>query len=376
MKAVVTGAEGFLGWHTRVRLTTDGVDYVGIEQEPFWTTAMEEAVSGLGPDDVVIHIAGVNRAATPEDVRDGNIVIADRLVEALTSTGSRARVVYAGSIQSDGLPSDLTPYGVGKLDAATRLRDWAAAHGGSFAEVRFPGLYGEHGRPDYNSFVATFAHRIAAGESPQVTGDRTIPLLHVQDAVSALLEAASGPAQPLIRPALVTPLGISDVRDRLTHFKTVYATGEIPDLTDRTDVRLFNTLRAALWDRGERTITLTPHSDARGTLVESVRQHGGQGQTFFSTSHPGVTRGDHFHYRKVERFQVVSGTGVIRLRRMLTDDVVEIPVSGDAPVAVDMPTLWTHSISNVGGDDMLTIFWINELFDPADADTHYVKVLP
>ncbi len=243
-------------------------------------------------------------------------------------------------------------------------------------EVRLPNLYGEHGRPDYNSFVATFAHRVAAGKPPQVSGDREIPMLHVQDAVADLLAAAVEPdPAALVRPTAWVPLGISWVAERLAAFHQVYAAGQIPALDDAVDVRLFNTLRAAMWDQGRRSYALTPHADARGAFVETLRQHGGAGQSSFSTTVPGVTRGDHFHFRKVERFVVVRGTGVIRLRRTCSDELVEIPVDGARPVAVDMPTLWTHSITNTGDDEMLTLFWINELYDPADPDTYPEKVL-
>ncbi|GAB76750.1 UDP-2-acetamido-2,6-beta-L-arabino-hexul-4-ose reductase [Austwickia chelonae] len=375
MKVVVTGAAGFLGWHTRARLSTLASvgTVVGIDRTAFATAALEDAVADA---DVVLHIAGINRASQ-EEVREGNIALAERLVEAMTRTGSRARIVVAGSLQADGTGPDETPYGVGKRVAAERLAAFAEEQGSSCVEVRLPNLYGEHGRPEYNSFVATFAHRIAAGQTPQVTGDREIPLLHVQDAVADLLAAAFEADPPvLLRPTAVVPLRISWVADRLASFHDCYRVGQIPTLTDAVDVRLFNVLRAAMWDQGVRSFPLTAHTDARGSFVEILRQHGGAGQSSFSTTVPGVTRGDHLHFRKIERFVVVRGRGVIRLRKVLTDEVVEIPVGGDAPVAVDMPTLWTHSITNTGDEEMLTLFWINEMYDPADADTYPEKVLP
>lgn len=375
MKVVVTGAAGFLGWHTRVRLTTlqPAVQVVPLDRAAFEDdTRLHQALDGA---EAVLHLAGINRA-DPEQVEHGNIRLADRLAQALTSTGARPRVGYAGSTQAD---TD-TPYGRGKRAAGSRLAEWGQRCGAGVQEVRLPGLYGEHGRPDYNSFVATFAHRIAEGTQPQVTGDREVPLLHVQDAAGALIDSVLAPSATPTggEPAVLRPsapkLGISWVRNRLTTFRDVYATGEIPDLTSAVDVSLFNTLRAALW-RHRTQIPLTPRTDPRGSLVEVVRQHGGQGQTFFSTSHPGVRRGDHFHLHKIERFVVLAGTGVIRLRRMLTDDVVQIPVDGRTPVAVDMPTLWTHSIENTGTEPLLTMFWVNELFDPDNPDTHPEPVL-
>ncbi|MCA0437442.1 MAG: NAD-dependent epimerase/dehydratase family protein [Actinobacteria bacterium] len=380
MRLLITGAAGFLGWHTLARVATLApVTAVPIDRTAFAGAALEEALSTLGPDDAVLHIAGVNRADGPdqEPVRDGNIALADRLIEAYDAAGCPARLVVAGSLQADMTGAAESPYGIGKKLAAQRLAAYAERAGRTCVEVRLPNLYGEHGRPYYNSFVATFAHRLAAGETPQVSGDRELPMLHVQDAVADLLAAAVEPDPPvLIRPTAVTPLRISWVAERLADFHAVYARGQIPVLSDAIDVRLFNVLRAAMWDQGLRSFPLQPHADDRGAFVEVLRQHGGAGQSSFSTTVPGVTRGDHVHFRKIERFIVVRGTGVIRLRKLGTGEVVEIEVSGAAPTAVDMPTLWTHSITNTGEGEMLTLFWINELYDPADADTHPHRVLP
>ncbi len=364
---VVTGADGFLGWHTRVRLfTMPGFEVRAIGRAGFAGPALEEAVADA---DAVLHLAGINRASDDE-VEHGNLALAQRLVDALEATGSRARVVYSGSTQSD----QDTPYGRGKRRAGEHLAQWGQRAHSAVVESRLPGLYGEHGRPDYNSFVATFAHRIARGEQPSVVGDRPLPLLHAQDAAAHLIAATDPDSTAGIVRQAAPSLGISWVADRLARFRDVYANGEIPRLSDGTDVRLFNTLRAAWWDQ-RKAIPLTPRSDSRGRLVEVVRQHGGQGQTFLSTTVPGVRRGDHFHLHKIERFAVVAGQGLIRLRKMLTDEIVEIPVDGSHPVAVDMPTLWTHSIENVGESELVTMFWVNELFDPDNPDTHPEPVL-
>lgn len=373
MKIVVTGADGFLGWHSRVLLSTlpdIQVHQVGRGQWDAGTLA-----AAVSQADAVLHLAGINRG-TEDDVADGNVALADGLVDALQASGSRARVVYAGSTYADPQhPGTDSPYGRGKRQAGERLRRWAATNtdGGTVCEIRFPGLFGEHGRPDYNSFVATFTHRVVRGENPQVLDDRPLPLMHVHTAAKALVEAIDG-APEMVHPQ-AAQLRIGEVLERLTSYHRTYLTGQIPALATPLDTALFNTLRAAMWDT-RKELRLTSHSDQRGTLVECVRVSDGGGQTFVSTTNPGFTRGDHFHLRKIERFQVLSGQAVIRLRRMLYDDVVAIPVSGDDPVAVDMPTLWTHSIENTGTEPLVTLFWINELFDPADSDTYPHPVLP
>ncbi|MGI8716428.1 MAG: NAD-dependent epimerase/dehydratase family protein [Lapillicoccus sp.] len=365
-RVVVTGADGFLGWHTRVRLRAlGGFDVVPVNRGTLARESLEQAV---GDADLVLHLAGLNRASD-EDLELGNLDLAERLVRALESSGSRAAVVYADSIQSG---SD-TPYGRGKRRAGEALQAWGEASGANVTVARLPNLFGEHGRPHYNSFVATFVSSVAAGGTPQVDVDRLVPLLHVQDAVSAMVAAGVAGTEGLLEPS-GTPLMVSDVLDKLAGYFAVYRAGDIPALYDEIDLALFNTLRAAMFPAAY-PFRPTPRSDERGTLVESVRVHGGQGQTFVSSTHPGFVRGEHFHLRKVERFQVLSGRGVIRLRRMLTDEVVDFEVTGDEPSVVDMPTMWAHSIKNVGTEELVTLFWAHELFDPEAPDTYPEPVM-
>ena len=365
-RVAVTGAGGFLGWHTRVRLRALGAfDVTAVGREEMGGESLEQA---LGDADVVLHLAGINRASDQE-VELGNVALADRLVGALTASGSRAAVVYADSIQSG---SD-TPYGRGKRRAGETLQAWGSASGANVTVARLPNLFGEHGRPNYNSFVATFASVVAAGETPQVDVDRLVPLMHVQDAVSAMIAAGVADTEGVLEPS-GTPLMVSDVLNKLLEYFAVYRAGDIPALYDESDLALFNTLRAAMFPTAY-PFRPTPRSDERGTLVESVRVHGGQGQTFVSSTHPGFVRGEHFHLRKVERFQVLSGRAVIRLRRMLTDEVVDFEVTGDEPSVVDMPTMWAHSIKNVGTEELVTLFWAHELFDPEAPDTYPEPVM-
>lgn len=378
MKVVVTGADGFLGWHTRARLLArqvDGedIDVVPVTRATFTPDALARAVRGA---EVVLHCAGLNRG-DGDEVFAGNVDLARRLVAALDENpGTAPAVVVAGSSQADDdHPARDTPYGRGKRAAGAELSAWAdRTPGASAADLRFPGLFGEHGRPDYNSFVATFAHRVARGEEPRVQSDREVPLLHVGEAVQRMFGAAGRRASGTItQPG--RPTRISDVARRLREMHDVYApVGEIPALTGGFDVALFNTLRAAMWPAAY-PFRPAPRQDERGTLVETVRVHGGSGQAFLSTTNPGYTRGDHVHLHKIERFQVVAGRGLIRLRRVLHDEVLEFEVDGREPAVVDMPALWTHSITNIGTEPLVTSFWTNELFDPEHPDTYPLPVL-
>lgn len=358
MRVVVTGADGFLGWHTRVRAhaLTDH-EVVPVAQADW--VQLPQLVAGA---DAVVHIAGVNRGSEDE-VEAGNVQLAEDLVDALRSAGSAPVVVYANSVQA----GNGTPYGSGKARAGQVLSRYAGAVAARFVDVVLPNLFGEHGRPDYNSFVATFAHRISRGLPVEVV-DREVELLHVQAAAAAVVAGVDTTADAVVRPVGETTTVVA-VKDAFERFHGVYRGGDIPLLRSPFEVNLFNTLRAAMFPHSY-PIPLLRRTDPRGSLVETVRCHGGQGQTFFSTTRPGITRGQHFHLRKVERFVVVAGTAQISLRKVLTDETVTFRVSGDIPTIVDMPTLWAHNITNTGDTELLTMFWSNELFDPHDPDTY------
>lgn len=357
MKILLTGASGFLGWHTRVRLRAlADYDVVAIDRAG-WRDLARAAKGAAG----IIHCAGVNRAAQRE-VERGNIDLASAVADAAIQGGSCPRIVYANSIQAD---AD-TPYGRGKGMAGEVLAAAAIECGGSYSDVRLPNLYGENGRPHYNSFVATFVDAVSNGVEVEVQ-DQNISLLHAQDAAQTLIDG-------LVKNAARTePVGtevtVQGVLDTLKTFQGYYVRGDIPPLTTNFEIGLFNCYRMALFP-ARQPISLTAHSDHRGRLLETVRSHGGQGQAFISTTRPATTRGQHFHLRKMERFVVVAGKARISLRRLFNSQVISFDVSGDEPVAVDMPTMWAHNIANVGETELTTMFWTNELFDPAAPDTY------
>lgn len=357
-EVVLTGAGGFVGWHTRAALHSRGRSFAGVAVgERFDPDAAAEAVTGASR---VIHIAGVNRG-TESEVSDGNRRFAEQLVTALErSERPPARLVFANSVQARGD----SVYGVAKRQASDVLRAACERLGVGFEDVELPNIFGEHGRPDYNSVFATFATRIAAGDRPRIDVDREIPLVHVQDVADVLTGDASAAALD----AHATRIGVSALAALLGRIAEVYGRGEIPDVSTPFLRDAFNSYRSYTLP-GSVPIPLSRHADARGSFFEVVKSHGGDGQTSFSTTVPGVTRGDHYHRRKIERFVVLAGEGEIALRRLFSDDVIRIPVSGDVPVAVDMPTMWSHSIRNTGSGTLYTAFWTNDLFDPDNPDT-------
>lgn len=362
MRVAVTGAAGFLGWHLSCRLAaTRGIEPLRIGRPE--TEDPESLATLLRDVDTVIHLAGVNRAGSDPEVEVGNVAPAESLADALR--GRPVHVVYANSVQAD-LDN---AYGRGKRRAAELL----AGLPGTFADVVLPNLFGEHGRPAYNSFVATFCHEVAAGRTPPVHEDRQVPLLHVQSAAEALIAAAVASKSQEVRPE-GEPRGVREVLEALERFHAMYAVrGEVPDVSTSFARDLFNTYRSHLFP-GAYPIRADRHSDARGDLFEAVRAHGGTGQAFVSTTVPGAVRGNHYHLHKIERFLVVRGEAEIALRRLYHDEVVRFRVSGVRPEFVDMPTMWVHHIRNIGDDELVTVFWADQLLDRECPDQYPLKV--
>ncbi|QFU10077.1 NAD dependent epimerase/dehydratase family protein [Rhodobacteraceae bacterium THAF1] len=371
-RIVVTGAAGLIGWHAQARLhaANCAASFHG-DEKPYDIIALNRSAynndailrNALIGADAVLHFAGVNRAPD-DDVETQNPAIAHRLLAACRESGATPHIVYANSTHS----TSNTPYGRGKRHAGDVLSNGP----GGYTDLVLPHIFGEGARPFYNNVTATLIHQILAEETPDLNPDGRVSLVHAGDAAQAAIDAAligtSGRVAPEGR-----EIGVPALFEKLTAFHASYLANIVPDVSDPFDLALFNSYRAASYpERWPRPMKL--NTDARGTLFEAVKGGGG-GQTFLSTTKPGITRGNHFHLHKVERFLVVQGEAVIRVRRVLDEEMWEYRVSGDAPAAVDMPTLHTHSIENIGDTDLLTLFWTHDLFNPATPDTYADKVL-
>ncbi|MDQ4214243.1 NAD-dependent epimerase/dehydratase family protein [Microbacterium sp. ASV81] len=357
-KIALTGANGFLGWHVRAATHAEGDEFAGIPVGDAFDA--DRAAALIDGSARAIHLAGVNRGPD-ENVATGNVRFAEQFASALRAAAEPpVVVVFANSTQVN----NGSVYGDAKSRAAAIIAAAAEDVGAEFCDVRLPNLFGEHGQPFYNAVTATFCHLLARGEEPEVQQDRELTLLHAQDAADLLrgtISLEEGRARER-RECVSSLLG------RLSEIAALYTEGEIPDVSTAFGRDLFNTYRSYAFSR-QAPIRLQPHADARGAFFEIVRTHGGNAQSSFSTTVPGVTRGDHYHRRKVERFTVLSGVGRISLRRLFTDEVVSFEISGEEPGAVDIPTLWAHNITNVGSEMLYTSFWTDDIFDPQNPDT-------
>ena len=360
MRIGITGSAGMLGWHLRCYLAQfDDVDVVLADRRTFQDAQLLE--NFVASVDSIAHFAGMNRGEGEELVA-ANVGIAESLVAALEKRGATPHVVYSSTthIERD------SPYGQSKKRAGEIIGDWAARNEARFCNMVLPHVFGEGTKPFYNSAVATFAYQLATGGTPEIHTDADLELVHAQDVAAAVLQVIRGGDVGQKRLA-GDVISVSDVLQRLIGIAESYQDGVIPDLGDRLSLLLFNLYRSYLFPTYyPRSLDL--HSDDRGNLVEIVKNLTG-GQVFFSTTRPGITRGNHFHYHKVERFLVVDGQARIRVRRLFDDECHEFDVCGSKPAFIDMPPLHTHSITNTGTGPLLTLFWANEIFDPDAPDT-------
>lgn len=366
MKIVITGAGGLLGGHAAARIhalnctagfkgETAPFELVMLDHRSFNNDSTLSAA--LANVDAVLHFAGVNRA-TDTIVEQVNPKIAERLAYACLKSGVSPHVIFSNSVHSD---RD-TPYGRSKRITSKIL----SKIGEQYTDLVLPHLFGEGARPNYNNVTATFISAVISGATPQINPNGKVSLLHAGAAAQIAIDAATKGQFGCLNPKGKLT-SIKDLFMMLQGFHQDYENNIFPNLQDHFTLSMFNSYRTALYpDTFPRHPTLK--KDERGTLFE-VAKGGGGGQFFSSWTEPGFTRGNHFHLNKVERFLVLNGEAIIRMRHVINGPIWEYPVNGNVPAVVDIPTLYTHSIENVGHNPLQTMFWTHDLFDPVDSDT-------
>lgn len=368
-KVVVTGAKGFIGRHLmealnrRPDVAVRGFD---IDSSP------EVLVEALRETDVVFHLAGVNRPERVEEYEEGNHLLTRKLCSILEEAGGTPMVIFSSSHQAD---MD-NPYGKSKLRAEDALREWSKRVGAGVAVFRLKNVFGKWCRPDYNSVVATFCRNMAIGLPLSISdAAKKIELVYIDDVISAFMDCLERPPQGCehrdVSPSFIVTL--EDLARQIEMFRDSRHSLILPDFFDLFTKRLYATYISYLKD-DEFAYPLTIRSDARGELAEFLKQDH-FGQLFISRTKSGVSRGDHFHHTKVEKFLVVEGDAVIRFRRIDGAEIVEYRVNGRDFKVVDIPPGYTHSIENVGPGDLITLFWADEAFDPKTSDTYPSDVL-
>ncbi len=367
----ITGQNGFIGCHLYNTLALNPNIYTIIPFNKSFFSDQKLLEVFVSNCDVIIHLAAMNRNADQQFIFDTNISLVNKLILALDSTTSKAKIIFSSSTQEqlDNL------YGRAKKKSRENLQSWARASNGNFVGLIIPNVFGPFCKPNYNSFIATFCHKLIVGESPEIIVDSEVELIYINeliDVIKNFIDEEIVPEEFHVIPS--SKMKVSFILEKLNYFKSTYFIhGIFPSLNNSFEINLFNTFRSYINHKTFFPKKHTLHSDARGAFVE-IAKLGIGGQVSFSTTFPEVTRGNHFHTRKIERFSVIQGKALIQMRNINSNEVLDFYLDGNEPAYVDIPLWFTHNIKNIGTEILYTNFWINEFFNPEDPDTYYVSV--
>lgn len=380
MKILITGAKGFIGRNLAATLdsTRDGKekrfslspDLTVFEYDMDTDPALLDLYCQNA--DFVFHLAGVNRPKDQGAYMAGNFGFSSVLLQTLKKHGNTCPVMLSSSTQA-ALDN---PYGQSKKAGEELFFRYAGETGARTLVYRFPNVFGKWCRPNYNSAVATFCHNIAH-DLPITVNDPAVllNLVYIDDVTEELLRALSGretrEGNFCVVPVTHTEK-LGEIARLIESFRSCRKERTVPDLSDAFIRKLYATYLSYL-PEGRFSCPLAAHSDARGSFTELLRTPE-RGQVSVSLTKPGVTRGNHWHHTKNEKFLVVSGRGIIRFRKLGDTRVTEYPVSGDSLELVEVPTGYTHSITNPGDTDLVTVMWASECYDPDRPDTYYEEV--
>lgn len=366
----ITGQAGFVGTHLYNHLGLQPDKYERVPFEDRFFDDSNELRKFVKRCDVIVHLAAMNRHPDPQVIYDTNIRLVKVLIDSMEAESIAPHILFSSSTQEelDNL------YGQSKRDGRQLLELWAKRNKASFSGLVVPNVYGEFSRPNYNTFVATFAHKLINGEQPQIITDSGVKLIYVGSLCKFIVKQFESKGIERIKVPYDFEGKVSSILALFEQFKIAYIdNGYIPNLSNLNEVNLFNTFRSYIDYKNIFPKKLVKHSDNRGMFVETIKLGIG-GQVSFSTTVPGITRGNHYHTRKVERFTVIKGKARIQLRKIGTEEILDFFLDGNEPSYVDMPVWYTHNITNIGEEELYTQFWINEWYNPEDGDTYFEEV--
>ena len=375
-KIGITGQAGFVGNHLYTTLSLrDDVELIPFDRSFF--AESDKLAQFVSSCDTIVHLAAMNRHEDQNVIYNTNIQLVEELIAACRKENASPHIIFSSSSQE--LRDNL--YGKSKKEGKQKFMAWAKESNGKFTSLTIPNVFGPFGKPNYNSVVATFCHKVAHNEEPTIINDGEVGLIYINDLVKVFIDTIFGvqSVEELDTNSFevnIEPnhfVKVSRILELLNQFKTDYVeNGIFPNLEDHFQKSLFNTFRCYI-PESHYPVKYTKHTDPRGSFVEIARTQT-SGQFSFSTTVPGITRGNHFHTRKAERFAVISGKARIQLRKIGTDHVINYDLDGKEPAYVDMPIWYTHNITNTGDEELITLFWINEPYNPEDADTYFENV--
>jgi UDP-2-acetamido-2,6-beta-L-arabino-hexul-4-ose reductase len=370
IKIGVTGSNGFIGWHLCQFLKLNRDKFELIEFKRDWFNESTNLDLFVTKCNVIVHLAGLNRYYNEDVIYNTNVELTDKLLKSFNRTVFTGQVIFSSSKQEERN----NKFGNSKKFSRELFTNWAEVNDTKFTGLIIPNVFGAFGVPFYNSVISTFCHQLVNNATPYIDNDATLDLIYIDDLVKQIIDLFETETNKYLKIDHSHTCSVSEILELLLKFKVKYfEKGQIPKFANSFEINLFNTFRSYFDLSTQFPIKFKNNIDDRGNFVEIIRSEAG-GQVSFSTTKTGITRGNHFHTRKIERFSVIKGKALIQLRKIDTAEVFYFYLSGDEPAFVDMPIWYIHNIINIGSEDLYTIFWINEPYDSNDPDTYLENI--
>lgn len=369
MKILITGAKGFVGLNLVETLKTkENYELYLFDKQ----NSLEDLELMTRDCDFVVHLAGVNRPLNPQEFYEGNKDLTDNLCRFLQLNDNRAPILLSSSVQA----SKDNDYGKSKKLGEDVLFRHGETMDSPVYVYRFENLYGKWSRPFYNTVIATWCHQISRDEAITINDPNVeITFVYIDDVVREIINAIEGNPNIKDRYCYVETtdtVSIGEVADLLYSFKESRLNYQVPNIQSRFSKNLYSTYLSFLPEESFK-YPLKMNVDHRGSFTEVLKSEI-FGQVSVNVSKPGITKGQHWHHTKNEKFLVVSGEGEIHFRHIITNEIIKISVNGNTLEVVDIPVGYTHSIINTGDQDLVTLMWVNEIYDPNNPDTYFEEV--
>ena len=367
MKVLVTGAKGFIGKNLCYQLENEKHEVFRYDLG----NTIEELSSLIDEVEFIFHLAGINRPLNVEEFYLGNSDLTKTIIELIEKKERKIPILLSSSIQA-ALEND---YGKSKFQAEEHVHEYGIRNGTSVFIYRLANVFGKWSKPNYNTVVATFCYKIARGETIEISDpSKEVSFVYIDDVVKAFVSCLKLPeykdkyleAEPIYTKTL------QELADLLYSYKKSRDNFKVVHVDDEFSKKLYSTYLSFLAE-DDFAYSSVNHIDDRGSFSELFKGNS-FGQVSVNISKPGITKGNHWHHTKTEKFVVVKGSGLIRFRKIDDEKIIEYPVSGDIIQIIDIPPGYTHSIVNTGKEDLVTIIWANELFDEENPDTYYLEV--
>ena len=373
MKIAITGHNGFIGRHLVNSLiyksNFNKEDVSLIDKEDFQN--LIHLKHKLLDCQTVIHLAGVNRHEDSVYIFEENIRLTKLLIENISK--KTKTIIFSSSTQQ----KLKNPFGEAKLKCSKLFRKWAITNNKNYINLKIPNIFGPFGKPNYNSFVSTFCNNLIYNKKVIINGSSKINLLYIDDLIETItlhLKKTINNISEISKFDGITSTSVADVFDILKNQWDFYHSNNIiPNISTKFELNLFNTLRSFIAHDNFFPKKLVKHTDERGFFSEIIKTEG-KGQFSISTTISGITRGNHFHTRKIERFIVTQGKALVELRKIDSNEKISFILEGARLNFIDIPIWYTHNIKNIGTETLITLFWINEPYDPKNSDTYFIKV--